>query len=139
MSEIICENLAHRSGFTVSVGNWIDPNGLLIAGTNYSSHHWETLVEHLQEEPETDNHLSYMNKKVEQGYIRLVFREDVFIQVGGNNLDDLWSEQLNFQRLVKILKKIDTEIHIFSCHYYLIGNSHDIVQHNIDKLQIRQK
>ncbi len=138
MSEIICEQLAHQSGFTVSVGNWIDPAGLLIVGINYSSHHWETLVEHLQEEPDTD-HLTYMNKKVEQGYIRLVFREDVYIHVVGNKVDDLWSEQPNFQRLMEILKKIDTEIHIFSCHYYLIGNSYNIVQHDIGKLQIRQK
>jgi len=138
VSEIICEDLAHRSGFAVSVGNWIDPDGLLITGTNYSSHHWETLIKHLKKEPHTNDHLLYMNEKVEQGYIRLVFREDIYVQVGSTNLNDLWSEKPNFQKLIEILKKIDTEIHIFSRHYYIIGNSHDIVQHNMGKIQVKQ-
>lgn len=139
VSEIECEGLAHRAGFLVSVGNWIAPNGALVTGTNYESHHWETLVEYLGSVPDTDNHLAYMNNKVAEGYIRLVFRAQVMFQVGCNQKEDLWGDDLQFCRMHDILRKIsDTEIHVFSKTFYVIGAAKDIVNRNMDSLQIRE-
>lgn len=138
MCEIICESLAHRAGFSVSVGNWIAPDGTLISGESYESHHWETLVKHLTINNEIENHLQYMNEKVAEGYIRLVFRADVLFQVGCAEMDALWSESPNYGQMIEILKKLgDVDIHIFSSKFYIIGSASKIVSRMFGDLQIR--
>ena len=140
MEEVVCEEIAHRAGFTVSVGNWISPEGLLIVGENYDTHHWETIKKHLGHEPEADNHLRWMNEQVSNGYIRLVFRADVFFQVGCDAKEDIWSEKVNLKKLREILSRIpEIEIHIFSKNFYIIGLADDILNRRIDRLQIQEK
>lgn len=140
MSEIICEEVAHKAGFTVSVGNWIAPDGGLIVGENYEEHHWETIIRHLGSEPSAENNLKWMNEKVDEGFIRLVFRADVMLQVGCSEVDDIWSESPNFKTLMKVLGRlngIQGDIHIFSPNFYVIGKAEDIVKKDLDRLQIR--
>ncbi len=140
MEEVVCEEIAHRAGFTVSVGNWISPEGLLIVGENYDTHHWETIKNPLGYEPETENHLRWMNEQVSNGYIRLVFRADVFFQVGCDTKEDIWSEKVNLKKLREILSRIpEIEIHIFSKNFYIIGLADDILNRRIDRLQIQEK
>jgi len=137
VSEIICEDLAHRAGFAVSVGNWISPDGTTISGWNYESHHWETLKKYIGDD--SDNPLSYMNLKVSEGYIRLVFRVQVLFQVGCINKEDLWSKKPQYARMRDILGKLKgSEIHIFSKKFYVIGLAEDILDKKISKLQIRE-
>jgi hypothetical protein len=137
--ELFCEEIAHRAGFTVSVGNWITPTGSLITGKNYETHHWETIKEHIGYDPEPDNHLAWMNDQISNGYIRLVFRNDVLLQVSGDKKEDIWSETSNVIMMRDILKKIpEIEIHIFSRTFYVIGLSSDIVGKKLDKLQIQE-
>lgn len=139
MSDVICENLAHRAGFIVSVGNWIAPNGDLVTGTDYDHHHWETIVKYLDITPETDNRLSLMNQKVEEGYIRLVFRADVMFQVGCQNKEELWGNSPQFKRMIEILSKLgDTEVHIFSKTFYVIGTADNISGKKLKMLQIKE-
>lgn len=139
MSEIICEDLAHRAGFATSVGNWITPEGELILGTNYDDHHWETIVDYLGAEPKTNNRLAYMNNKVGEGYIRLVFRADVLFQVGCENKDELWGNDPQYKSMQTILQKLgNTDVHVFSRTFYVIGKACDIFYKNMDKLQIRE-
>ncbi len=140
MSELFCEEIAHRAGFTVSVGNWITPDGALIVGKSYDTHHWETIKKHLGFEPETENHLSWMNDQVTAGYIRLVFRNDVLFQVGCKKKEEIWKESPNNTMLRDILKKIpDIEIHIFSRTFYIIGLACDILVKDWSKLQIKEE
>lgn len=139
MPELFCEEIAHRSGFTVPVGNWITPDGALITGRNCETHHWETIKEYIGYEPKTDNHLSWMNQKVAEGYIRLVFRNDVLFQVACNKKEEIWSEQPNITTMRDILQKIpDIEIHIFSRTLYIIGLSCDILAMEWSKLQVQE-
>ena len=141
MQEIECEEIAHRAGFVVSVGNWIAPDGTLIFGKNYESHHWETIQEYLGETPETDNHLVWMNEQVlEGGFIRLVFRQTVFFQVGIKKYDELWSDTPRMIRLREVLEKLSgIEIHIFSRTFYLIAFAEDIISRKIEAMQIKEK
>ncbi len=139
MSELFCEEIAHRAGFTVSVGNWITPDGTLIAGKNYDTHHWETIKKHLEHEPETDNHLAWMNQQIAVGYIRLVFRNDVLFQVGCKKKEEIWEESANIIMMRTVLQKIpDIEIHIFSRTFYIIGLACDILERKWNKLQIKE-
>lgn len=139
MPELFCEEIAHRAGFTVSVGNWITPNGTLITGKSYDTHHWETIKEHLGYNIETDNHLTWMNQQVSEGYIRLVFRNDVLFQVGCETKEEIWAESLNFIMMRNILQKIsDIEIHIFSKTFYIIGLACDILDKKWSNLQIQK-
>lgn len=141
MSELICEELAHKAGFPVSVGNWIAPNGDLILGKE-DQHHWETLVEYWGKEPETDNPLQLMNDTVDDGFIRLVFRSEVMFQVGALGIEDLWGDQPQYCRMMMILEKLSNyaaDVHIFSRHFYVIGTARDIFQQNLGKLQIKVK
>ena len=139
MPELFCEEIAHRAGFIVSVGNWIAPDGTLITGEDYETHHWETIKKYLGFEPETDNHLTWMNRKVDEGYIRLVFRHDVLFQIGSKKKEEIWSEQSNLTMMRSILEKIrDVEIHIFSRTFYVIGLSRNILNKAMDKLQIQE-
>ncbi len=141
MPEIICAEIAHRAGFSVSVGNWIAPDGALITGHNYEEHHWETLVRYLGHEPEVENNLQYMHEKVNEGFIRLVFRIDVLFQVGHKEMNDIWNDQPNNKAMIEVLKRlsdlVDTDIHIFSEHFYVIGKANDIADHKMDGLQVR--
>lgn len=140
MSEIICEEVAHKAGFVVSTGNWVAPDGGLILGEHHDEHHWETMVRYLGYKPNTENNLQWMNNKVEEGFIRLVFRADVMFQVGCEDVEDIWSNQPNFNAMLSILKRlvgIEGDIHIFSRKFYIIGKAGDIVKHGLDKLQIR--
>ncbi len=140
MSEIICEEIAHRAGFIVSVGNWIAPDGGLITGWDYESHHWQTIKKHLGYEPETENHLQWMMTCAiqEEGYIRLVFRAQVLFQIGSENMDDIWGDTPNYKRMISTLEKLEgIEIHIFSQKFYIIGEAQHIVGKLLDKLQIR--
>ncbi len=140
MSEIICEEVAHKAGFVVSVGNWIAPDGGLILGDNYEEHHWETIIKHLGESPKTENNLQWMNDQVDKGFIRLVFRSDVMIQVGCSDVDKIWYDEPNYKMMMKILGRltdIQGDIHIFSKSFYAIGKAEDIVDKNMDNLQIR--
>jgi hypothetical protein len=140
VSEIICEEVAHKAGFVVSVGNWIAPNGELIVGENYDEHHWETIIKYLGSEPETENNLQWMNDKVGEGFIRLVFRADVMFQVGCAEVNNIWSEQPNYITMISVLKRLNNiqgDIHVFSKSFYVIGKAEDIVEKNIDRLQIR--
>lgn len=140
MSELVCEEIAHRAGFVVSIGNWIAPDGTLIVGEDYENHHWETLIRHLGYEPQTDNNLRFMNEKIQEGFIRLVFRSDVFFQVGCEEKEDIWNESSNTQVMMEILAKIsDIEIHIFSKYFYIIGMAQDILNQSWDDLQIREE
>lgn len=139
MSELFCEEIAHRAGFTVSVGNWITPDGALIAGKSYDTHHWETIKEYLGYEPETDNHLTWMNQQVVAGYIRLVFRNDVLFQVACEKKEDIWGASTNVTTMRDILEKIpDIEVHIFSRTFYIIGLACDILAKEWNKLQIQE-
>jgi len=141
VSDLICEEISRRAGFAVSVGNWIAPDGAIICGTNYETHHWETIKEHFKGEVKTDNQLEYMNKIIHDGFIRLVFRADVCFQVGCDNVDELWSEQLNYKRMISILEAIKNiegvDIHIFSKHFYMIGSAVSIITKDKKKLQIK--
>lgn len=140
MPELFCEEVAHQSGFTVSVGNWITPDGTLITGKSYDTHHWETIKEHLGYEPETENHLVWMNQQITNGYIRLVFRNDVLFQVGCKKKEDVWAKNPNVTMMREILQKIpDIEIHIFSRTFYIIGMSCDILAREWSKLQVQVK
>lgn len=140
MPELFCEEIAHRAGFTVSVGNWIAPDGSLITGENYETHHWETIQKYLGYTPKTDNHLLWMNEKVAEGYLRLVFRSDVLFQVGCQNKEALWGDSPNMKMMREMLNKIpDIEIHIFSRTFYIIGLAKDILDKAFDKLQIKEK
>lgn len=139
MSELFCEEIAHRAGFIVSVGNWISPNGMLITGKDYESHHWETIQKYLGYETETDNHLTWMNEQVLAGFIRLVFRNDVLFQVGCKTKESIWSDVARFCTMRRILESIlDIEIHIFSKDFYVIGISQDILNKSMGNLQIQE-
>jgi len=137
--ELFCEEIAHRAGFAVSVGNWISPDGILITGEDYESHHWETIKKYIGYEPKTDNHLGWMNEQVRNGYIRLVFRNDVLFQVGCSTKEEIWGDESNMTMMRTVLEKIpDIEIHIFSRTFYVIGMSQDILNKNMDTLQIQE-
>lgn len=139
MSELFCEEIAHRAGFIVSVGNWITPEGSLITGETYETHHWETIQKHLGNTPKTDNRLAWMNDRVADGYLRLVFRNDVLFQVGCKKKEEIWDETPNMKIMREVLSKIqDIEIHIFSRTFYIIGSSQDILNRALDKLQIQE-
>ncbi len=139
LPELPCEEVAHRAGFVVSVGNWITPDGLLIIGENYETHHWETIKTYLNIEGDVDNHLKLMNQKVLEGFVRLVFRDDVLFQVGCDSKEDIWGKSPNIKKMRDILVKIpDIEIHIFSKRFYVIGYSKDILDSNFAKLQIQE-
>lgn len=139
MSELLCEEIAHRAGFVVSVGNWIAPDGGLIIGQNYESHHWETIKQYIGYEPEVENHLSWMNDQVSKGYIRLVFRNDVFFQIGCTKKEEIWNDSPNLTTMRNILERIsDIEIYIFSRNIYIIGYAKDILEQNLSKLQIKE-
>ncbi len=138
MSELFCEEIAHRAGFAVSVGNWITPEGALITGKSYETHHWETIKEHLGHIPDTDNHLRWMNEAVGRGYIRLVFRSDVLFQVECEK-EEIWGDGVSLKMMRLILGKIpEIEVHIFSRKFYIIGTGEDILEQNISKLQIQE-
>jgi len=143
---LICEEIARRAGFAVSVGNWITPDGILILGHDYQSHHWETLLRYWGESvhqkicKDCDDHLQCMNMAVDRGYIRLVFRADVLFQVGAENIDDLWSDSPNYHMMMDILKLLnDVDVHVFSSNFYVIGIAQYIIKKEIDKLQIKEK
>lgn len=139
MSELFCEEVAHRAGFIVSVGNWISPDGILITGENYDSHHWETIKKYLKYEPEVDNHLAWMNQQIFNGFIRLVFRNDVLFQVGCETKEEIWNTSPNFVMMRKVLEKIpDIEVHIFSKGFYVIGTSRHILDKDMNNLQIQE-
>lgn len=145
MSDLICEEIARRAGFQVSVGNWIAPDGGLILGTDYQSHHWETLLMYWKEPAkqaicqQCDNHLQNMNLAVDQGYIRLVFRADVLFQVGTENINDLWSDSPNYKRMLDILKYLEgVDVHIFSKKFYVIGEARSIIDKDLNKLEIKE-
>lgn len=140
MSDVICEQLAKQAGFKLSVGNWIAPDGTLIIGKTHESHHIETMVKYTKEEcPEDKNHLTWMNSKVAEGFIRLVFRADILFQVGCKRKKDIWSKQPNYRCMIDILKKLNTiEAHIFSKSFYIIGQSRFIVNKEMKKLEIKE-
>ena len=141
MPEIICAEIAHRAGFRTSVGNWISPDGSLITGRNYEEHHWETLVRYLGHEPETENNLQYMHGKVQEGFIRLVFRADVLFQVSCDDIEQIWDDRPNHRMMMEVLEKLrdlsDMDVHIFSERFYVIGKAKDIADHRLDRLQTR--
>lgn len=140
MSEVECEQIAHRAGFVVSVGNWISPDGTVILGTNYESHHLETIQEYLGEQPEDGTHLKWMNDLVLLGFVRLVFRTTVFFQVGIRGIDGLWSDAPNMVRLREILDKLHgVDIHIFSRSFYVIAFAEDILSQNRKLMQIKEE
>lgn len=144
MAELICETVAHRAGFAVSVGNWITPDGSLIVGLNYESHHWETLSEYFKTHEnfcdQCENNLSCMNLAIDKGFIRLVFRQDVCFQVGAKNIEDLWSEDPSYRIMMSIIERLDDiEVHIFSRDFYVIGQGHFITHKRMDDLQIQIK
>ena len=143
MPDLICEEISRKAGFLVSVGNWIAPDGALICGTDYDTHHWETILKYFGGGIETDNQLKYVNDLVFDGFIRLVFRADVCLHVGATRVDDLWSEQPNYCRMISVLGAIsnmeDVDIHIFSLDFYVIGRAKDIVHKKKGELQIEEK
>lgn len=140
MDDFIGERIAHEAGFTVSVGNWIIPDGSLIVGKNYESHHWETIQEYYQNKLNPENQLNWMNNMVGKGFIRLVFRDEVFFQVGCFRKEDIWEDYPNYQRMIDILRKIPkVEVHIFSKTFYLIGLAENFVNKKLDELQIQEK
>lgn len=138
-TEIICEELAHKAGFLISVGNWIAPDGELILGKDYESHHWEILVEYLGYTPETDDRLMYLNNIVDLGYIRLVFRANVMFQIPCKEISEIWDRKTaNLQTMWRILNNLDdTDVHIFSKTFYIIGAARNIIRNCIDNLQIK--
>lgn len=85
-----CEQIAIKAGFKVSVGNWISPDGSLIKGDTYETHHWDTIEKYIDDK-ECDNQLKLMNKKIAEGYIRIVIRADISFQMSGK-LDDIWGK-----------------------------------------------
>jgi len=144
VSDLICEEIARRAGFQVSVGNWIAPDGGLILGNDYQSHHWETLLRYWGGSVnkklcgQCENHLQCMNLAVDNGYIRLVFRADVLFQVGAENIEELWSDSPNYARMMDLLKLLtDVDIHIFSKQFYVIGEAQHLVAKDMDKLQMK--
>ena len=143
MSELVCETVAHRAGFAISVGNWICPDGALILGFDYDSHHWQTLSKYLETNAELcekcENSLVCMNLTIERGFIRLVFREDVCFQVGAKDIDELWSDVPSYKMMMTIIGRLeDIEMHIFSKRFYIIGKGKSVVRKSIDDLQIRK-
>lgn len=141
MSDLVCEKIARKAGFAVSVGNWIAPDGTLISGTNYKTHHWETIQEYLGKKIQTDNQLQYINNLVDSGFIRLIFRADVCFHIGALNIEDIWSNNTNYTVMIKMLSLIsnieDIDVHIFNQFFYVIGSAKDIVEKNLAKLQIK--
>ena len=139
--DLVCEAIARRTGFAVSVGNWIAPDGVLILGWDYESHHWQTLNKFLGKGDHDDpKRLTIMNNAVQEGYIRLVFRADVLFQVGAANIEELWSDSPNYSRMRHLLELIrDIEIHVFSKNFYVIGLAQAILDKDLDKLQRREK
>ncbi len=141
-----CEDIARKAGFAVSVGNWIAPDGSLILGESCDTHHLDTLEIYLKcgpkkcfQEYKKRNCLHCMTERVSEGFIRLVFREEVLFQVACT-MGNLWSNEPNLNRLMDILKRLeDVVIHIFSRTFYIIGKSQDIVSQSLDKLEIRKK
>lgn len=139
MDENPCDDIARQSGFVVPVGNWITPNGDLIFGTDHDTHHWETLKQYLVIEGEVDNNLHYMNERICEGYIRIVIRFDVLFQVHGEDISVVWCDKPNFLRMRYILGKLgDTEVHVFSKKFYMIGSAMDVCNHVLQRLQIQQ-
>lgn len=135
---LICEELSHAAGFGESVGNWIAPNGELITG-GPEEHHYETLIKYLGCNP-PENQLRWMNEKVEEGFIRLVFRGDVVFQVNAKELDEIWGSRPNYKRMMEVvhnLETLDADVHIFSRALYVIGHARDIGVRAMDKLQVR--
>ncbi len=133
------EEFAHLAGFSSSVGNWIAPNGDLIVGRE-NTDHYMILVEY-EGDPKTDNNLKWMNQKVEQdGFIRLVFRNEVWFHVNCRTQKEIWGETPNFKRMISILQRLgDTEVQIFSKTLNIIGSAKDVVEHNVSQLQIRER
>lgn len=130
-----CEQLAQRAGFDVSVGNWILPDGGLIKGENYETHHWETIKKYIDNQ--CDNQLKLMNQKISEGYIRVVIRTDLSFQMHGS-LDDIWSDKPNCKTLINILKKVNSvDVHVFSKTFYVIGTSKNIAKCNKEDLEIK--
>jgi len=140
VSELFCEEIAHRAGFIVSVGNWIAPNGSLITGETYETHHKETILKYLGITLQVDNHLTWLNEQVsEEGYIRMVFRNDVLFQVGCKKKEEIWDKAPNIVVMREVLSRIpDIEIHIFSKNFYIIGLAKDILNKALDNLQIQE-
>ncbi len=139
MQELPCEKIAHQAGFNVSVGNWIAPNGTLITGQNDKSNHWETIKAYLEYEPETDNHLAWMNNQVNKGYIRIMFRINTLFQAGCLNKKELWTDKPNFHQMRVILKRIpDVQVYIFSRQFYIIGCAKDFLDRNFDVMRIKE-
>jgi hypothetical protein len=140
VSELFFEETAHRAGFIVSVGNWITPDGKLILGQNNDTHHWETIKEYFGYEPETENRLTWMHERIDEGFIRLVFRNDVLFQVGCKLKEEIWGDSPNYEMLMGILKKLENvEIHIFSRKFYILGFAENILNNKLELLQIQEE
>lgn len=138
MEENLCDEIAHRAGFVVPIGNWITPGGALIVGKNYTTHHWETIKKYLNIEDDINDNLRYMNDIIIEGYIRIIIRFDMLFQVHGD-INVVWSDAPNFVRMRDILDKLgNTEIHIFSKTFYMVGFAEDICKKAKNRLQIKQ-
>ena len=129
--------LAQKAGFKVPFGNWISPDGTFIISDSEENQHCQTLQSYLNETP-GDNHLTWMNNHVTKGFIRIIFRNDIMCQVPGV-MEDLWSEEPNFKKLLFILHRLDdTEVHVFSREFYIIGIAKDISHGRIDECKVRR-
>lgn len=126
----------NKIGFKVPFGNWIAPDGTFIISDHPDHQHAYTLEHYLGEKP-TVNPLRWMNEHVEQGFIRIIMRDYVMFQVSGH-LEDLWSSVITYQKLRYLLKLLgDTQIHIFSSFFYIIGRASDIKEKRISLCELR--
>ena len=140
----IWDRLSALAGFPFCVGNWITPTGDLIFGDDPETDHCQTLLKYLGTsvnlDEVTDNQIRWTNNKVSEGFIRLVFRDDMLVQVGAKAKEELWSEKRNYKRLRDILSKIeDAEVHLFSKTFYIVGSAKNIIEQKLNRLQIKEK
>ncbi len=135
-----CEDLAGLAGFAYPVGNWIAPNGDLILADSPETDHCETLSSYLDHSDLGDNKISWTNSKVEEGYIRLVFRHDIMVQVNCVKKEELWDEKPNLKMLMEILSRLSSaEVHLFSKKFYLVSSADNIIGRNFDRMVISEK
>lgn len=130
------EELAQKAGFKVPFGNWITPDGTFIISDCSENQHKQTLQTYLNETP-PDNPLTWMNQKVQEGFIRIIFQKGVMCQVPGS-MEDLWSDNPSFLKLIFILQRLENEeVHVFSTEFYIIGIAKEIAEGRIESCKVR--
>lgn len=145
MEQDIDEVLAQKTGFIYPHGNWITPDGNLVISQKRNLCHFDTLTDYLDIETDREKLLSWNNQKVSEGYIRLLFahfppsKKYVLFQVGFLDIDLIWSSQNACRKTLFIIDCLDpdTEVHIVSKEFYVLGSSKDILSKNTEALKVK--